>query len=196
MLFCAGLVPVVYGPASRPVRVCSIRAVVVAITAVHDASPLGRKIRQYQMNRLSAIQLVALIEATKGFLVLLAGLGGLALLHGNAQELAMDLLRHLHLDPRQPYPHSLLLVAAEVSDTRLWLLAGAASLYATVRGVEAYGLWHARRWAEWFAASSAGVYIPFEVFELLREPGWIVLIVLIANALVLAVMIAALRRRT
>lgn len=185
-----------YRPAPSSVGDYGNRAVVAATTAAQDASPLGRKIQQYRMNRLSAIQLVALIEAAKGFLVLLAGLGGLALLHGNAQSLAMDLLRHLHLDPRQPYPHSLLLVAAEINDSRLWLLAGAATLYAMVRAVEAYGLWHKRRWAEWFAAASAGVYIPFEVFELLREPGWMLLIVLVANALVLTVMIAALRRRT
>ncbi|MCZ7627423.1 MAG: DUF2127 domain-containing protein [Candidatus Methylomirabilis sp.] len=39
--------------------------------------------------------------------------------------------------------------------------------YASVRFVEAYGLWLERRWAEWFAAVSGGIYIPFEIYELL-----------------------------
>ncbi|MGE4071885.1 MAG: DUF2127 domain-containing protein [Lysobacterales bacterium] len=147
------------------------------------------------MRRLGAVQIVALIEAVKGLAVLIAGLGGLALLHGHAQQWAMDLVRHLHLDPTRHYPHSLLLAAAQVTDARLWLLAALAVLYATVRFVEAYGLWHARRWAEWFAASSAAVYIPFELYELVREPGWVVILVLIVNLAVVAVMIQALHRR-
>lgn len=148
------------------------------------------------MRRLNAVQIVALIEAVKGLAVLIAGLGGLTLLHGHALQWAMDLVRHLHLDPTRHYPHSLLLAAAEVTDARLWMLAALAALYAAVRFIEAYGLWHGRRWAEWFAASSAAIYFPFELYELLRDPGWVVLLVLLVNLVVVAVMIQALRRRT
>lgn len=147
------------------------------------------------MARWNAVRLVALIEAIKGLAVLAAGVGGLSLLHGNALKAAMDLVRHWHLDPRQHYPHSLLDAAAQVTDARLWLLATLALIYALVRFVEAYGLWYARRWAEWFAASSASVYIPFELYELIRHPGWVVFVVLLANLLVVGVMIQALRQR-
>ena len=58
---------------------------------------------------------------------------------------------------------------AEVTNTRLWLMAGFAALYATVRFTEAYGLWHGRRWAEWFAALSGAVYVPVELYELLAR---------------------------
>lgn len=147
------------------------------------------------MRRLGAVQFVALIEALKGMAVLAAGLGGLSLLHGNAQIAAMDLIRHLHLDPTRHYLHSLLDAAAQMTDARLWLVAGLATIYATVRFVEAYGLWYARRWAEWFAAASAAIYIPFEFYELVRDPGWVVIAVLTANLAVVAVMAQALRRR-
>ena len=56
-----------------------------------------------------------------------------------------------------------------MTDARLWLLAAAATAYALVRGVEAYGLWFERRWAEWFALVSAGLYVPVEIFELWHE---------------------------
>ena len=39
-----------------------------------------------------------------------------------------------------------------------------------MRFTEAYGLWHAREWAEWFALLSGAAYMPFEVYELARHP--------------------------
>ncbi len=45
------------------------------------------------------------------------------------------------------------------------------------------------------AGAAAAVHIPLEVYELLREPGWVVTLVLIVNLAVDAVMIQALRRR-
>jgi len=42
----------------------------------------------------------------------------------------------------------------------LWALALAAMLYAAVRFAEAYGLWHGRSWAEWFAILTGGYIFP------------------------------------
>jgi uncharacterized membrane protein (DUF2068 family) len=49
---------------------------------------------------------------------------------------------------------------------RLWLLALLAFGYAVLRIAEAYGLWRGRRWAEWFAVASGGIYVPIEIYEL------------------------------
>lgn len=35
-----------------------------------------------------------------------------------------------------------------------------------MRFVEAYGLWRERRWANWLAAISEGIYLPVEIYEL------------------------------
>ncbi len=66
--------------------------------------------------------------------------------------------------------------------------------YALVRFVEAYGLWQGRRWAEWLAALSAGIYLPFEIYELSKSATWILISAFVTNILVIVVMIAALRR--
>jgi hypothetical protein len=39
-------------------------------------------------------------------------------------------------------------------------------LYASIRFVEAYGLWHELAWSEWFGAISGSIYLPIEVYEL------------------------------
>jgi uncharacterized membrane protein (DUF2068 family) len=53
------------------------------------------------------------------------------------------------------------------------VLAMGAIAYATVRFIEAYGLWLRRRWAEWFAVVAGGLYIPIELYELVRRVTWI-----------------------
>ena len=68
-----------------------------------------------------------------------------------------------------------------------------ALVYAAVRGVEAYGLWHGRRWAEWFAALAGGIYIPVELYELVHRPGWLAFAALVLNLAIVLLMLRALR---
>jgi uncharacterized membrane protein (DUF2068 family) len=138
---------------------------------------------------------VALLEAAKGTVVLLAGFGVLALLHRDLQHVAEMLVHHLHLNPARHYPRIFLEAAARTTDTRLWMLAAGAFAYCVVRFVEAYGLWRERWWAEGFAALSGAVYMPFEIYRLARGAGWVSATALAINALVVAFMVYALRAR-
>ena len=76
-----------------------------------------------------------------------------------------------------------------MSDTRLWIMTAFAIFYSAVRFLEAYGLWHERRWAEWFAALSGGVYIPIEIYELARRLTWLRFAALLINVAVVAYMV-------
>jgi uncharacterized membrane protein (DUF2068 family) len=124
---------------------------------------------------------VAAFEAAKGLLVMATGLGLLSLLHHDVQRAAESVVRHLHLNPARHYPRVFLEAAAELTDTRLWLLASGAFAYAVVRGVEAYGLWSARAWAEWFAILSGAVYLPIEIYELIHHATAPKAVVLLVN---------------
>ncbi|MDE2060193.1 MAG: DUF2127 domain-containing protein [candidate division NC10 bacterium] len=141
-----------------------------------------------------AIRTVALLEAMKGSLVLLAGIGALSLIHHDAQRFAERLVGHLHLNPASSYPRIFLDFAAKATDSRLRTLAAFAAGYALVRLIEAYGLWRERHWAEWFAAVSGGIYIPFEIYKLFRGDAWLSLGALSANIVVVGLMIKALLR--
>ena len=110
----------------------------------------------------AGLRTVATFEAAKGLAVMLAGFGVLSLIHHDAQRAAETLVRHLHLNPARHYPSVFIEAARQATDSRLWLLASGAFAYACVRGVEAYGLWRARAWAEWFAILSGGLYLPVE----------------------------------
>jgi len=141
-----------------------------------------------------AVRAVALLEAAKGALVVLAGLGVLPLLHRHAQAIAEALVAHLHLNPAKHYPRVLIDAAGRLEDTRLSVLAGVALLYAAMRFLEAYGLWRSRRWAEWFAALSGAIYIPLELEHLARHRDALSLAVLALNVLVVGFMVYVLFR--
>lgn len=149
------------------------------------------------MARSPAIGFVAFIEAAKGVVVLLAATGLLLLVHRDVHEMAARLIKHMHLNPASKYPRIFLDAASHAQDGRLlWIAIGAAT-YATLRLVEAYGLFRERKWAEVLAAASGAIYVPFELVELFRAPAWDVLAILMLNIVVVGIMLRALilRRR-
>jgi uncharacterized membrane protein (DUF2068 family) len=125
----------------------------------HHKAPLG-------------LRTVAIFELIKGSLVLLVGLGLLSLIHRDVQAAAEQILHRFHIDPAWHYSRIFVERSARLTDASLRLLTLYALLYAIIRFVEAYGLWHERHWAEWFAVISAGIYLPVEAYHFSSQPSW------------------------
>jgi uncharacterized membrane protein (DUF2068 family) len=134
------------------------------------------------------VRAVAVFEALKGAIVLVAGFGLTRLVHRNVAYAAEALLDRLHLNAAKKFPRIFLELAANASDVQLWVLAALAMAYALLRFAEAYGLWFERRWGEWIAAVSGGIYIPVEIYELTRGVSWIKVSALLLNLAVVAYM--------
>jgi uncharacterized membrane protein (DUF2068 family) len=139
---------------------------------------------------------VALFEAFKGALALLAACGLFYLIPHDLRHLALELVGRLHLNAGKRYPDVFSRILEDTSNAQLWLIGCLVIVYALVRFAEAYGLWHARRWAEWLAAVSGAIYVPFELYELALGVSWIKLGALAANLAVVAFMILSLRSRS
>lgn len=141
----------------------------------------------------NGLQFVALLEACKGGVVLLAGFGLLGLVHRDAQRMAEELVQHFHLNPASRFPRIFVEAFAKANDATLWLLAGAAFSYASLRLFEAFGLWRRQRWAEWLGAVSGAVYIPVEVYELAHGVSWPKVTLLVVNTACVLFLVQALR---
>ena len=134
-----------------------------------------------------------MFEAAKGTLVLMAGFGLFRLLHRDAEHAANLLSRRLHLNPVRGHGRVFVELLTNLSNTRLWLFASLAATYSCVRFIEAYGLWHNRAWAKWFAALSGAIYVPFELYELYIGPTRLKLAALVLNLAVVAYMAYSIR---
>ena len=137
---------------------------------------------------LTALRGIAAFEALKGVLALAGAIAVLSLMHKDLADMAEHLLTHLHLDPESNFGQSFIRAAYHTGGAKVALLAFGIFVYAGVRFTEAYGLWHARAWAEWFALLSGAMYLPLEIVELLRHANTIKWGVFLINILIVLYM--------
>jgi uncharacterized membrane protein (DUF2068 family) len=135
-----------------------------------------------------SLDIVAALEAAKGTIVLLAGFGLLGLLHRDLHALSSDIVAHLHLNPAKKYPRIFIDLFSSLNDQRLWMMAGFALLYSTIRFVEAYGLWKQKTWAEWLALVGGCIYLPLEVYEIWRKVTVVHVSALVVNLVIVLLM--------
>ncbi|MEL0169858.1 MAG: DUF2127 domain-containing protein [Pseudomonadaceae bacterium] len=121
--------------------------------------------------RTTGLKPIAVFEASKGVLALLVAFGIHELAGDNLQQLAESLVTHLHLNLASHLPSIFLHASSALNDSRLGLIAAGALMYSLIRAIEAWGLWHAVRWTEWFALFSGAIYLPAELYELVTQPN-------------------------
>lgn len=143
----------------------------------------------HDSEHIKGVRTVATIELAKGLIVVLAGLGLVSMRHRNIWGVAESFLEFFHVSPYHHYVGVFIDLVSRISDVRLWKIAVVASIYAILRFVEAFGLWYAFPWAEWMAAITGGVYIPFEAADLIRRATWFRLLVLVINSLIVLYML-------
>ena len=145
-----------------------------------------------------SLRAVAIFEALKGAFAVAAAFGLMALFHRDLQHFAVELVDLLHLDHQGRWALRIITAFGRLEAFHPTTLIAAAIAYSLVRFVEAYGLWNGRAWAEWFAAISGGLYIPFEVEHVVSgHRVAIALAALAVNLMIVGVMVYALwtRRR-
>jgi uncharacterized membrane protein (DUF2068 family) len=134
------------------------------------------------------LRTVALLEAAKGVLVLLAAFGFLEIIRHNIdlEDAAQNLLYYLHIDPDRRISHALMHAAGRMMDADLLTVFGIAIAYSGLRFIESYGLWRQRVWAEWLAIVSGAIYLPLEIYNLVRRPNLVHWLILLINICVVA----------
>ncbi|APP83778.1 hypothetical protein CFBP498_18010 [Xanthomonas hortorum pv. vitians] len=138
------------------------------------------------------LHVIALLEAVKGTLALLAAtsleiLGPLPL-----QNAVSTLIRRFSLDPDHGALPSLL---KTISPDAVHLAAAAMLAYGLLHVVEAWGLWRAKAWASVLGCLSAAIYLPFDIYAIVRHPGWTAWGVLAINLIVVGVLARDLLKR-
>ncbi|UWI58659.1 DUF2127 domain-containing protein [Xanthomonas oryzae] len=136
--------------------------------------------------------MIALLEAVKGTLALLAATGLELLGPLPLQHAVITLIRRFNLDPDHGALPSLL---KTISPDAVHLAAAAMLAYGLLHVVEAWGLWRAKAWASVLGCLSAAIYLPFDIYAIARHPGWTAWAVLAINLLVVGVLARDLIRR-
>lgn len=136
----------------------------------------------------AGLRTVAVFEASKGLLVLALAVILIAV-HHHLEDLAEELLYHLHVDFDRHWAQALMEGASKISTMRIWTVVTVALAYTVVRFVEAWGLWHRRVWAEWFALLSGALYLPIEIVQVAEHHRWEPIAILAINLAIIFYML-------
>ncbi|SRR6266481_1943238 len=130
---------------------------------------------------------VAVFEAVKGIAALVGGVWVLSLVrrHKPPTEVAGRMLLFMHIGPERHFYNRVLHEAGKITPGILWVIIIGILIYSIVRFVEAAGLWLEKEWAEWFALLTGSMYLPVELYAIVRHPNGFKWGILSLNILVL-----------
>jgi uncharacterized membrane protein (DUF2068 family) len=99
----------------------------------------------------------------------------------------------LGLDPGNQYIGRALEKAANLSPNKIKGLGIVSFIYAGLFLTEGIGLWLVKRWAEWFTVIVTSSLVPVEVYEVLRHPTPVKILVLLINVAVVGYLLYRIR---
>jgi uncharacterized membrane protein (DUF2068 family) len=138
------------------------------------------------------LRMIALIEAIKGLLALSAASGLEIIGSAPLKRWVHALINEFQLDPQHG---AMAWLAGAISPGSVHFAAAAVAAYAILHLIEAWGLWRDKAWASWLGCIAAAIYLPFDVYALVRHPGWVSVAVLAVNVLIVWVLARDLVKR-
>src|SRR5208283_699761 len=164
----------------------SAGAVIEVTQGMNSKVTRGHRRTRRAHSHKGGLRTVAVFEALKGALALASAYVLIVMIRREVdfEDAALHILFSLHISPSHHWSQEFLHAANKMSDINVVMIAAIASTYAVLRFAEGYGLWRQRAWAEWLAIVSGCVYIPFEIYKVVRRPNQLHWAILGINILV------------
>jgi uncharacterized membrane protein (DUF2068 family) len=140
--------------------------------------------------------LIGLFKLVKALLLIAVGIGSIKFLHKDLGGTVMHWIQVLRVDPDNRFIHGILLRIFRVTPKQLKELSVGTFLYAGVFLTEGMGLLLRKHWAEYFTIISTGLFIPLEIYELVRHFTVLKLVVTAINVLIVWYLVARVRSRS
>jgi len=145
--------------------------------------------------RNGGLLLIGLFKLTKSLFFFGVGIGALHLVHKDLSEEVLRFANALHFDPEWRIT-SLLLEKADLIDAhKLREIGFATFAYSALALVEGMGLMLQKVWAEFLTLSLTVMFLPWELYELVKRPTWVRLALLLINLAVLGYLLWLLDRK-
>ena len=166
-------------------------------TSGHGLAEVREKkdVSRHEHGRDRGLLLIGLFKLGKSLLFFCLGFGAIHLLHKDLGDEVMRLATALKFDPESRFV-SLLLDKVDLIDThRLREISLATFGYSALALTEGVGLLMEKVWAEYLTLILTISFLPWELYELARQPTWFRLSLLLINLAVLAYLVWLLRRK-
>ena len=137
---------------------------------------------------------IAAFKIVKAVLLVIVGIAAFRLVSPGSLRLVEGWLGHLSSPTGREFVQRGLYRALRLGPGKLEALGVGAWLYAGLFLVEGIGLWRDRRWAEYLTIVATASFIPFEIYELVKEMTAPRMTALVLNVAVVVYLAVRLRR--
>jgi uncharacterized membrane protein (DUF2068 family) len=124
---------------------------------------------------------IILVKLSKGVLLLLLALGVYTLSNDDLPNRFQHLLSFLKLDPERQFFLDAAGKLEHLTAANVKWVAAATGIYSLFSLVEAFGLMLLVTWACWLTIGESAFFIPIEVYEFMRNPSVVMLLILAVN---------------
>ena len=162
---------------------------------VETAAPAGKAGATHASHR-RGLLLIGLFKLSKSLFFFGVGLGALHLMHKDLGNEIMRVAQEVRfVDPESRFVLLMMKKADMIDAARLREIGFGTFAYSALALIEGTGLMLEKVWAEYLTLSLTVAFLPWEVYELIREPSWFRLGLLAINELVLVYLLSILRRK-
>jgi len=138
-------------------------------------------LRESIASKETGLRAIIAIKAFYGILFLVVGLGVFALFNKDVSDLAEQAADSLGVDPENRYLLLVLEWLTGVSPKQIATVGLGTILYSSLLLTMAWGLYLRQVWAEWLTIAATGLFIPIEVYEVVRSLRLTYFLVLVIN---------------
>jgi uncharacterized membrane protein (DUF2068 family) len=142
------------------------------------------------------IALIAGFKFLKAVLLLVLGVGLLNLAPAEIASLFKQLLESLHLDVHSRLLRALVLKVRALQPENVLMVSAVSLAYAGLLFTEGLGLWFERTWAAYLTVVSTSAFLPFELYEIVKQVTAPKIGVLLLNLGIVLYLIAQLKLHT
>ena len=141
----------------------------------------------------TVIRLIALFKLVKALILIALGVGALKLIHRDMGSTLEYWITTCGLDPENRWLERAIEKVSNLTPAKVKGLGFVSFIYAGLFLTEGIGLWLMKRWAEWFTVIITSSLVPFEVYELYRDPSAMKILVLVINVAVVIYLLYRIR---
>lgn len=138
---------------------------------------------------------IGIFKLSKSAFFFCLGVGAFKLLHKDLGDVAMRLALILHRDPEGRFVTLMMEQVDRIDAHRLREIGFATFAYSALALTEGIGLMLEKVWAEYLTTILTMMFLPWELYELIRQPNAMRLSLLVANLVVLGYLLWLLRRK-
>jgi uncharacterized membrane protein (DUF2068 family) len=144
--------------------------------------------------RSRVLAIIAVERSLRALVFVVVGVVLVTHAHTDWGRTIADLARQVGLDPRSDGFQRLITKARSITPGRYSLYGVLAIAFGVLEGVEGYGLWNRKRWAEYLTVFATSLFFIPEIWELVDKPTVLKVGALLVNLVIVIYLVVRLRR--